>query len=82
MSAASDSITAMAAATLAESRIEELVGAKGYDDCIAYIGDNSVSVVVSAAEDGLDATDVAKITDIVLGETQVSADQVKIIEAE
>ena len=82
VSAASDSITAMAAATLAESRIEELVGAKSYDDCIAYIGDNSVSVVVSAAEDGLDATDVAKITDIVLGETQVSADQVKIIEAE
>lgn len=82
VSAASESIAAMAEMTLAESEIESLVAAKGYTDCVAMIGDNSVSVVVAVPENGLQAADVAKITDIVLGQTAFAADQVKIIEAE
>lgn len=82
VSAATDSITAMAEATLAESQIESLVSAKGYADCVAFIGDNSVSVVVSKAEGELDATDVARITDIVCGETSFAANCVKVISAE
>ena len=82
VSAAAESITAMAAITLAESEIENLVSAKGYSECVAMIGENSVSVVVAAPEEGLQAADVAKITDIVLGQTVFAADQVKIIEAE
>ena len=78
---ASESITAMAEATTTESEIENLVAAKGYADCVAYIGDNSVSVVVAAPEKGLQAADVAKITDIVLGQTSFAADQVKVIDA-
>lgn len=81
VAAASESITAMASATTAESEIENLVAAKGYEDCVAYIGENSVSVVVAAPEEGLQAADVAKITDIVLGQTAFSADQVKVIDA-
>lgn len=81
IASASESITAMAVATTTESEIENLVAAKGYEDCVAYIGDNSVSVVVAAPEEGLQAADVAKITDIVLGQTSFSADQVKIIDA-
>ena len=46
------------------------------------MGENSISVVVSAAEDGLQTEDVAKITDIVLSETEYTADQIKIMEAE
>ena len=71
----------MADATTTESEIENLVAAKGYEDCVAYIGDNSVSVVVAAPEEGLQAADVAKITDIVLGQTTFSADQVKVMDA-
>ena len=82
VASASDSITAMAATTLRESEIEGLVCAKGYADCVAYIGENSVSVVVSAPAEGLQAIDVARITDIVMGQTSFSADQVKIIPAE
>lgn len=82
IAAASESITAMASATTTESEIENLVAAKGYADCVAYIGDNSVSVVVSAPEGGLQAADVAKITDIVMGQTSFAADQVKIIDAQ
>lgn len=81
IASASESITAMASATTTESEIENLVAAKGYEDCVAYIGDNSVSVVVAAPEEGLQAADVAKITDIVLGQTSFSADQVKVMDA-
>lgn len=80
--AASDSITAMASATLQESKIESLVTAKGYSDCVAFIGENSVSVVVAAKESELKATDVAKITDIVVGETKFSAGDVKVISSQ
>jgi stage III sporulation protein AH len=78
---ASESLAALAQSTTTEAEIENLVSAKGYSDCVAYIGENSISVVVATPEDGLQATDVAKITDIVLGQTSFSADQVKIIEA-
>ena len=77
--AASKSITAMASATLQESKIESLVTAKGYTDCVAFIGENSVSVVVKAKNNELKASDVAKITDIVVGETKFSAGDVKVI---
>lgn len=82
VASAGESIEAMAAVTLTESEIEGLVTAKGYTDCVTYIGDNSVSVVVAAPEGDLQAADVAKITDIVMGETDFSASQVKIIQAE
>ena len=46
------------------------------------MGENSIIVVVSEAEDGLQTEDVAKITDIVLSETDYTAGQIKIMEAE
>ena len=82
VSAASESITAMASATLAESQIESLVTAKGYPECVAFIGDNSVSVVVSTKSGSLEGADVAKITDIVLGETDFAANAVKVVLAD
>ncbi len=82
VAAATESITAMAAATLKESEIENLVTAKGYTDCVAFIGESSVSVVVATESGELDASDIARITDIVCGETDFSAESVKIIQAE
>lgn len=79
---AQESISAMASATLAESQIESLVTAKGYADCVAFIGENSVSVVVSKLDGDLEASDIARITDIVCGETDCAASDVKVISAE
>ena len=79
---AAESITTMASATVAEAQIENLVTAKGYADCVTFIGEDSVSVVVSALETGLTDADIAKISDIVMSETEFTADQIKIIEAE
>lgn len=79
---ANRAIQTLAGYTMLENQIENLVVAKGYSDCVAFMGENSISVVVSAAEDGLQTEDVAKIKDIVLSETEYTADQIKIMEAE
>lgn len=79
---ANRSIQTLAGYTMLEGQVENLVIAKGYADCVAFMGENSVSIVVSAAEDGLQTEDVAKIMDIVLSETDYTADQIKIMEAE
>ena len=78
---ANQAIQTMAANTLAEAQIENLVTAKGYGDCVAFLSDNSISVVVSASENGLTDTDTARISEIVMGETGLKASQIKIIEA-
>ncbi len=79
---ANASIQTMAAATMSEAQIENLVTAKGYDDCICFIGEESASVVVSAVEGGLKDTDTARIMEIVKEETGLTAAQIKIIEAQ
>lgn len=79
---ANRAIQTLAGYTMLEGQIENLVIAKGYADCVAFMGENSISVVVSAAEDGLQMEDVAKIKDIVLSETEYTTDQIKIMEAE
>ena len=78
---AETAIAALAANAISESRSESLVIAKGFDDCVAIIDGKTVSVVASPPEDGLISSDVAKIKDIVIAETQVSADKIRIIEA-
>ena len=79
---AGEAIETLASATVSEAQIENLVIAKGYTDCVAFISDGGVSVVVSATENGLQDAAVARITEIVTGETGVPASQIKIIEAE
>ena len=78
---ASESIQVLAAYTLAEAQIENLVTAKGYTDCVAFMGDGSVSVVVSSESGELTGEDVAKITDIAMNETGFSASCIKIMAA-
>lgn len=78
---ASQGIQVLASYTLAEAQIENLVTAKGYTDCVAFMGDESVSVVVSTQSGELTAEDVAKITDITMTETGFPAGNIKIMAA-
>jgi stage III sporulation protein AH len=75
------SIQTLASCMMAESRIESLVTAKGYADCVALISENSASIVVAAEEGKLNAEDVARIMDIVKAETAFSQSQIKIVPA-
>ena len=79
---ANASIQTMADYTMTEAQIENLITAKGYTDCVAFLGEDSISVVVSAMENGMTDADAARIGEIVMEQTGLKADQIKIIEAE
>lgn len=78
---ASEGIQVLASFTLKEAQIENLVTAKGYADCVAFMGEDSISVVVSTGSGELTGEDVAKITDIAMSETGYSAGGIKIMAA-
>ena len=78
---ASLALQVLASYTVAEAQIESLVTAKGYEDCVVFMGEDSCSVVV-ADPDGIDSTDAARIKDIVISESNYTASQIKIMEAE
>ncbi len=79
---ANASIQVMADCTMAEAEIENLVTAKGFADCVAFVGEDSASVVVSLAEGTLDETATAKIMEIAMERTALPASQIKIIPVE
>lgn len=65
---------------LAESQIESLIIAKGYEDCVAYMGEDNISVAVSAPAEGLTPDDVALISDVVTSQSDYSIGQIRVIE--
>ncbi len=65
---------------LAEARIESLVIAKGFEDCVAYMNEDNISVAVSAPEEGLTAEEVAMISDIVTGQSDYGIAEIRVIE--
>ena len=77
---AMQAITAMASTSMVETQIENLLLAKDYADCVAYINQEGITVAVPAPEEGLTSEQVAAITDIVTSETDFSAEQLKVVE--
>ena len=76
---ANAAIQTMAGSTVTEAQIENLVMAKGYRDCVAFIGEDSISVVVQTPQ-ALTSVDTARITDIVTQTTGFTPERIKIIE--
>ena len=78
--AAVSTLDSLVGDALAESQIESLVIAKGYEDCVAYMSDESINVAVSAPETGLAQSDIALISDIVASQTDYALSDIFIIE--
>ena len=64
---------------LSEAQIESLVVAKGYADCVAYMSDDGISVAVAAPESGLQQSDVALITDIIMTQSAYELEDIRIV---
>jgi stage III sporulation protein AH len=74
-------IASMASNSLKESKIESLVKAKGFPECLAFISANGISIVVQPeADKALDAAAVAKIKDIAISESAMKPENIKIVE--
>jgi stage III sporulation protein AH len=61
-----------------EIDIENLVKAKGFEECVAIISDESANIVVESQ--GLTASQIAQIKEIVYLEAQIQPKDIKIIE--
>lgn len=79
---ASESISKMASSAVSEAKIENLIIAKGYEDCVVFLNDDSANVIIAKLQDGLQSDDIAKIKDIVVSETKLSPESIKIIESD
>ncbi|MBC8535542.1 SpoIIIAH-like family protein [Feifania hominis] len=75
--AASD-ISQIAKSVETEGKIENLVKAKGFDDCVTVLSTDSIHVIVKTK--GLVDSEVAQIKEIVLGQTELTGEQIKIVE--
>lgn len=80
MEASGDTLDGIVQTALCEAQIESLVVAKGYADCVAYIGEDCISVAVAAPEGGLQQTDVAVIADIVMNQSDYSMENIRVVE--
>ncbi|MBQ6896943.1 MAG: SpoIIIAH-like family protein [Oscillospiraceae bacterium] len=63
-----------------ETDVENLVKAKGFTDCVAFISDDKISVAVQPSNGDLTKQNVAQIRDIVLSKTNVSTENIVVIE--
>ncbi len=61
-----------------ESKIENLIKAAGYEDCVVYLDGKSANIVVKS--DGLKTAQAAQIKDILLSEVDVSNENIKIFD--
>ena len=73
-------ISNMAAFSMQEAQIENLLLAKNFEDCVVYIGADKVTVAVPAPMEGLSEEAVARITEVICTETDYSPTQLSIIE--
>lgn len=78
---ATASVQSMSKYTVSEGAIETVMSAKGFSQSVVFISDDGVNVLVSKNGEEFTATDAAIIKDIVITETSVSADKIKIIES-
>lgn len=76
---AMNSIAVMAGYSMQETQIENLVLAKNFKDCLAFISGQGVTLAVPAPAEGLTAEQVAQITDTIVAETDFAATQIKVV---
>ena len=72
-----ESIATIADEIQKESNIESLITAKGFEDCIAVLNNNSASIIVKAPD--LQAAEIAQINAIVYEQTGITPGNVTII---
>ena len=67
---------------LSEAQIESLIIAKGFQDCVAYMTSEGISVAVAAPEGGLQSEDVAVIADVVMSQSEYGLKDIRVVEVQ
>ena len=74
-----NAITVMASHSIQEAQLENILMAKDFEQCVVFIRNDGVSVIVSAPIEGLSEVSVARIMEAVISELGLRADQITII---
>ena len=77
---ASEQLTKLTELSKNETAIETLVTAKGFDDCVAVLSEKGANIVVKAKNSGLLDNETRQIQEIVLTNSNISLENIKIIE--
>lgn len=75
--AATQKVAQLADTITKQGNIEALITAKGFDDCVAIINNDSITIVVKS--DGLTTAQTLQIQDIATSQTNISLANVKIV---
>lgn len=70
--------SAIAASMELETKLESMIKAKGFEDCLVYISEEYADVIVKT--EGLLATEAAEIKESILEETDVPVENITIVE--
>ena len=75
---AQDEMLALASVTDKEASCENLIKAKGFEECVVFVNGDTASVTVKSS--GLSSSDLAKIQEIVSSQTGILIKNIKIVE--
>ena len=62
------------------SAIARYFKAKGFEECMVYYDTEKVDIIVKSAPEGLTDEQVAQMQDVVLGEVELPAENIRIVE--
>lgn len=79
-SVASKDAAAMTSLMESESKIESLIKAAGFKDCVVYLDGENANIVVKTDADGLVASEAAQIKDILLSEVNIANENIRIFD--
>jgi stage III sporulation protein AH len=79
--AAAEEAASMTGLIEKESKVENLIKAAGFEDCVVYLDGENANIVVKS-EDGLIQTEAAQIKDILLSEVDLAAENIRIYDVE
>ncbi|MBR5558680.1 MAG: SpoIIIAH-like family protein [Oscillospiraceae bacterium] len=71
---------ALAKSIETEGKIETLIKAKGFEECMVYYDTEKVDIIVKTAETGLSDEQVVQMQDVVLGEIDIPSENIRIVE--
>ncbi|MBR6102767.1 MAG: SpoIIIAH-like family protein [Ruminococcus sp.] len=80
-SVAAKEAAAMSGLIESESKVENLIKAAGFEDCVVYLDGQTANIVVKSPQ-GLISSEAAQIKDILLGEVTVANENIRIFDVE
>ena len=72
-------IEKLAQDAMTEAVMENVIKAKGFGECVVFISNGGIRIVVAEPEGGMTAADAAKIKDVVLTESALTVDDITLV---